>query len=283
MTRALNQVGIDGAANTATLLTGGAVTATNTLLQSITLASQANVFCPFVKRVSGTGTIEITIDNGTTWTDITSSINSTTFTQVQTTKTAANPVIGFRITTNGDSIAVDMAGMQSGTFRTSPIPNTNAVSVSRPIDLLTYPNASNINGNTGTAYAEATYYGQLIGSIIGDSAGLRILFPANSTLWQMLDGNGGTTDPFYTHTAIVAATPFKIATNWAVSTNIKSWKNDVEATYTTPGQFTPTFGANTLQIGAAGGGNSPSGDIRNIRIYSVALNATQVAAIPRPA
>lgn len=109
VTATKNQTGADGSANTASLL---AATATaGTVLQSTTSASANRVAIPFVKRVSGTGTIEFTFD-GTNFIDITSSINSSTYTKCLVSATAiTNPNFGFRIGTSGDSIAVDFCNV----------------------------------------------------------------------------------------------------------------------------------------------------------------------------
>jgi hypothetical protein len=109
VTATKNQVGADGTANAASLLAATASAAT--VLQSTTSASANRVAIPFVKRVSGTGTIEFTFD-GTTFIDITASINSSTYTKVLVSASAiTNPNFGFRIGTSGDSIAVDFCNI----------------------------------------------------------------------------------------------------------------------------------------------------------------------------
>lgn len=109
ITATKNQTGADGTANAASLLAATASSAT--VLQSTTSASANRVAIPFVKRVSGTGTIEFTFD-GTNYTDITSSINSSTYTKVLLSAASiTNPNFGFRIGTSGDSIAVDFCNI----------------------------------------------------------------------------------------------------------------------------------------------------------------------------
>ncbi len=66
MTAALDQVGADGGINAASSLLATAGNAT--ALQSITLASSARAQSAYIKRLVGTGTINMTMDNGTTWT-----------------------------------------------------------------------------------------------------------------------------------------------------------------------------------------------------------------------
>lgn len=104
ITAAKNQTGADGVANAASSIT--ATAANGTVTQSVTLASSSMVFSVDVKRLVGSGTLEMTVDGGTTWTvisGITSSYQQKFIFQAAVT----NPVFGFRIATNGDSFAVD--------------------------------------------------------------------------------------------------------------------------------------------------------------------------------
>jgi hypothetical protein len=109
VTATKNQTGADGTANAASLL---ATTANaGTVLQSTTSASANRVAIPFVKRVSGTGTVEFTFD-GTNFTNITSQINSSTYSKVLLSAASiTNPNFGFRLGTSGDSIAVDFCNV----------------------------------------------------------------------------------------------------------------------------------------------------------------------------
>lgn len=116
-TAAKDQTGADGTANGASKLTA---TADNgTALQAITLASSARFQTAYVKRITGTGTIQMTTDNGSTWTTITTTASWTR--QSIPTQTLANPTVGFKIATSGDAIAVDFVQNENGTFATSPI------------------------------------------------------------------------------------------------------------------------------------------------------------------
>lgn len=103
MTVAKNQTGADGAANAASSLT--AAGANSTLLQTITLASGQVVYSVDIKRLVGTGNIDLTVDGGTTWSTVT--ITGSYTQQFITQAAVTNPVIGIRIVTSGDAVAVD--------------------------------------------------------------------------------------------------------------------------------------------------------------------------------
>lgn len=127
-----DQTGIDGVASSASRITASA--GNGTCLQAITLASSARYQSAYVKRLVGTGTIEMTMDNGATWTAIVPTVAWTLVTIP--TQTLADPTVGFRIVTNTDSIAVDLVQNENGVFPSSPIATTT-VAVVRAADSLT--------------------------------------------------------------------------------------------------------------------------------------------------
>ena len=126
---ATDQVGIDGAANSASLITASSSNATVT--QTVVSASALRISSAFVKRLVGSGAVEMTQDGGGTWTPV---VVTAGWTRVQVpAATITNPTVGFRLATSGDSIAVDAVQLESGDFVTSPILTTTSA-VSRAID-----------------------------------------------------------------------------------------------------------------------------------------------------
>lgn len=151
MTTALTATGIDGQANAASVLTATAGNAT--CLQPRTLASAVRSFSAFVRRKTGTGTISITRDGGTTWTDITLLLNTDSYVRVSIeNSTVLNPSCGFRITTSADAIEVDYCQDEAGYVFSNPILTTTATAT-RNQDFLSYPVAGNVDGATGSASA----------------------------------------------------------------------------------------------------------------------------------
>ena len=136
ITGAKDAVGIDGQPNSASTLT--ATAGNGTAFQTVTIVSAAFNTSFWVRRKTGTGVISITDDNGGNYTAITSLINSSTYTLVEINRTQANPVFGFKITTDTDAIEVDFAGLVETGEATSPI-ETAATAVTRKTDnLLAY-------------------------------------------------------------------------------------------------------------------------------------------------
>ena len=122
MTAAKDQTGYDGSANGASSLLATAANAT--CLQAVTLGAADYVMSADIKRLVGTGTVEVTVDGGTTWVDITANLSTAGWYRAEATKNAANPSIGFRIVTDTDKIAVDFSGVEAGTVASSRIPTT---------------------------------------------------------------------------------------------------------------------------------------------------------------
>lgn len=124
ITATRNQTGANGVANSATLLS--ATAGNGTCTQGITRAAEDYVGSAIIRRVTGTGVIEMTIDNGTTWTDVTSQIGSSYAKVVVPFQNLANPTIGFRIATSGDEISVDLVQLENNRIATSPAATTTA-------------------------------------------------------------------------------------------------------------------------------------------------------------
>jgi hypothetical protein len=180
--------GLDGIANTATTLTAAATDAT--ILQAITLASAARCASAYVRRKTGTGTISFTQDGGSTWTDITSQLNTSTYTRVEITATLANPSVGFKISTSGDAIEVDGVMNEAGSVATSIILTTTAA-VTRNAESLTYQTASNIDTAVGTIYQEAQFTSASLtrrAVVIGSDGYSYINSGDVNTLWKVYDG-----------------------------------------------------------------------------------------------
>ena len=164
MTRARTSVGADGAANSATRLTGGAVAATNTCYTTIVAAASSRTYSALVKRVTGTGPVRI-VQTGTE-TDISSQLATTGYALVQLPASVLNVAVGFKIDTNGDAIDVDFNQFEDGAFASSRI----ASAMTRAADVLTYPSAGNISGTVGAAYCEIKT-GSICGRALSFNAG----------------------------------------------------------------------------------------------------------------
>jgi hypothetical protein len=139
--------GIDGVTNSASTLTANA--ANGTCLQTVTIASDEFTYSVYVKRKTGSGVVDMTDNNLTNVTDISGSINSSTWTRLDLTRTQSNPVIGFRLVTSGDEIEVDFNQLEAARAPTSPIATTTG-SVVRSQDVASMSDISWYDVNKGT-------------------------------------------------------------------------------------------------------------------------------------
>jgi len=213
VTASQNQTGIDGVSSSASLI--NATSANGTILQAITSTSAARATSAYVKRVTGSGVIEMTQNGGTTWTSITVTSDWTRVSLASATVT--NPSVGFRIVTSGDEIAVDGVQLENGSFVTSVIfTTTTALTRSADVCSITGSAFSNLwNASGGTFLFE----GFLIPStginlrMLSSGASRRWLYgnqPGVGTVAETLTLFDGTATPNY-FANVRIATKFKIA------------------------------------------------------------------------
>ncbi len=135
-TASLTATGVDGAANSASVLT--ATGAAATCNQTITSASATRNLAIYLRRNVGSGTVSIAVD-GTTYTDVTSQL-SASFVRVSINQAAVtNPVLSIKLATSGDAVDVDLVQCENLGFASSPIPTTT-IAVTRPADVVTVAN-----------------------------------------------------------------------------------------------------------------------------------------------
>lgn len=144
-----DQIGVDGIQNTSTRLLS--TDNNGTCTQSLTLASGTRTVSMFMKRITGTGQVQVTLD-GTTWSSV--ELSSTEWRRMVFTGTVTNPIIGIKIFNSGDSIAIDYVQLEDGSFATSPIFTTTSAST-RSADFASKPVTGDFyNFNECTIYTE---------------------------------------------------------------------------------------------------------------------------------
>lgn len=131
--------GIDGAANAGTLVT--ALMAGATVSQGILAAGTQRVASVYLRRESGSGLVEISADDGATWTDVSPQLATARddgggYTRVVTpAQSVTNPTVVLRLATPGDAVIVDGVQLEAGSYVTSVI-HTGAASVTRAAETL---------------------------------------------------------------------------------------------------------------------------------------------------
>lgn len=262
VTAALDATGIDGAANSASTLTSTDLL--STILQTVTSASANRTFSVAVRRKTGTGTVSITTDGGSTWTAINNDINAFSYTRVSVTGGAVtNPVFGFQFGLSGDEIEVDYSQLENADFPSTYI-KTEGTAVPRAGDVLTYPDAGNLNAVTGTAKASAWVEGLDGGNahvICRTSFDSRILKNRSDLLNSISSSVSSTANgPFGSPALNVAAVPIQC-----------SWGGNLTVEYNgiagTPTAYA-SMGSGPIGIGTrANGSEQWGGTVRFVEIY----------------
>ncbi|RJP18275.1 MAG: hypothetical protein C4529_13020 [Deltaproteobacteria bacterium] len=104
-----NVLGPNGKTGVAQTLTASA--ANGTCLQALIDISRARYGCLYLKRKTGTGNIQVTLDGGSTWTTV---AVTSEWTRLGAGQTLANPSFGVRIVTSGDAVYAWGAQLEDG-------------------------------------------------------------------------------------------------------------------------------------------------------------------------
>lgn len=153
--------------------------------------------------------------------------------------------------------------VENSTYCSSYIPTTT-VTVTRNVDLLTYPATANVNANAGAAYAEFRTYQVETGirGLISDTAAASVPLGVASAQLTSYDG---TTQ--ITKSTISANALTKAACWWSGSTQQITFGGAAP----TSGAFAGSMGFTTIAIGNWQGSFALDGTIRNVQIWAQPL------------
>jgi hypothetical protein len=291
VTASKNQTGIDGVANACSSLTS--TLANGTCVQSITLSSGSRTSSVYLKRITGTGNIQVSLD-GTTYSTV--DLSNGLWNRIVISATVLNPVVGIRIVTSGDAVAMDFGQVEDGAFATSPIMTTTAT-VTRSAD------AASMTGNNfdgwmsefGTITGNHLYFytgdaGETIANSLGAPCGLGTAVTTNQFNPIVLNNTGSVTRQAATYyrspTLAVGINSTvnnvyigNIFLSWAVriqnysyglSVNSSSELIDNQISGTIKSRF--VIGGNSFQTGF-------SGYIKYLRFFPVPKNGSSLQAL----
>lgn len=261
--------------------------ADRTIISSAAAGSSAQrVFSIFVKRVTGTGAIQYTLDNGTTWTTqaITASWVRYTFDA-----TTANQQVGIRIRTNGDAIQIWGAQLEAGACPSSYIPTTSA-SAQRQADVATVTTLSPwYNATEGTLYSEFVQPCPDAGNNRGLTAlddgtnnnriAMFVPFGATLVVAARVVAGGVAANPANSSTFSANAIT-RAAIAYGVGANQAALSVNGAAPLTASPISSPS-GVNVLRIGAIFGTNQIGGWVREIKYYSRRLKNSELTVVTR--
>lgn len=275
MTTSMTATGADGAANSATILTATAGNAI--ILQTLVRASAQRITSCWIKRRTGSGVINMTQDNGVTWTPVTVTAD---WTQVAiAAATAANPILGLQIVTNTDAVDVMWFLHEEAAFASAtPIPTTSG-SVTQNGDQLSYPSDGNFDETVGTAYAEIyplTVGTNITSTYLLTTTGAASGFPFYIGGTGVLQLGDGTNFPSSSG-VLQANTLYKTASSWG-GNGLNVCKNG--GTLGT-GSFDGALGTTitNLRVGWRGTTGQPDAGIQNVRIFNKQITNAQALAM----
>lgn len=266
ITVAADAVAAPDGTTTAETLTASA--GNGTVIQDLgVIASAVKTFSVWLKRKTGTGDIDLTLDGGATWT--TKTITSS-WARYSITQTLADPDCGIRIVTNADAVLIWGAQVEALAFATSYIATTSAT-VTRSADTLSYTLAGNIDNTVGTAYAEYEFlsWGALNAaySVIASNGGTNAVMGLQalaSSGFQNYDGTTSCNGPTGSPSGVVKAClrysaaggKQRVACNGVLGSEVA---------------FDGSFNlAISLTIGTDNGATTANAVLRNVRIWPFA-------------
>jgi len=264
--------------STADTLTASSSNGTALLASAVT----SRTFSVFLKRKTGTGTIQITANGGTTWTDVV--IYSDEWVRVQVTAASASQTSGIRIVTSGDEVYAWGAQAEALPFASTYIPTTSTA-LTRNAEKLTYPSASNRTAATESIFIKMV----LFGNLVDFTSSQRILDSNTKRRTVVLDGGNSQIDFFSnvsdTGTAVSStSTVFLKNKSLSLAFTCQSTGNPNQLAYnyglqegTNNTDFTSPAWGNTFYVfNSSLGGGEPSGIVEALAFYSDVKSSTDV-------
>lgn len=249
----------DGATTADTLT---ATAANGTVIQDLgVVASAKKTGSLWLKRKTGSGNIQLTMDGGTGWTTVAVGADWTRF---PITQTLADEDFGVRIVTSGDEVyawggQIEQAnGWSGGAWMTTYVPTTSAA-VQRKGDALTFPTTGNISLAAGTVAARLTLDGitRWNERVVGLGGGNWAPMAQNESV-SIYDGvNSDVTPP--------SNVDLHAATVWQTGGNKQAFANNLQST---ANAFNGTLIGTTIQVNGPGDDEAGSKPIRDLRIWN---------------
>ena len=279
ITAVRNATGADGTASGACTLTSTAADAT--IVQNLSHASQSRIFSASIRRVSGSGGIELTTNGGTNWTAVTI---TTAFTRVACdARTVASGQVGIRMKQSDEVIEVDFTQGEVGPVATSPIPTTTG-SASRNADQIT-ASGSVVSGLIGQT--EGTLYFEFQASPSGASSNWINISDGTENNWMFIGKDSDKCRAYIRANNVVIFTPQTfVLTNSAIKAALAYKSGDyalyINGTLNASGTTAFTFSAALTSIQSGFFTPQASNEIsryRAIALYTTRLSNDQLATL----
>jgi hypothetical protein len=284
-------VGHDGVSNSATVVTASAND--GTVCQGVTIATATSSASVDIKRVSGSGTVSISMDGGVTYAgDVSSQLSSSSwYRAVFENQKITNPSLCIKLGTNGDSVILDYAQIETGGVPSSPttgpfvssrIPTMSGAQT-RYLDRMSIPGAGNWTDTEGTFFAVADTWDTARGNkfiVDGYSGASRVPMHIRSGEGNGSNGTLGRTTIYdgtecsYSSVNVQPQTSTKMISRWSAISGTKG--TTASGAAPTNCAFTGSMNFQTSMVfGDAynqDGTRSTFGHIKNARFYNTAFS-----------
>ena len=270
----------DGTTNAASLT---ATAANGSLLLATSVTAQT--FSVWLKRKTGTGTVKITANGGTNWTEVTL---TTSWRRFQETRASASQKCGIQIVTDTDAVYVWGAQFEDWPHATSFVPTTS-VARTRPAETLKYV----ISGNR-TAAIETMIVKFASDSNFANDGKNRYLLATdtkNRLLYKVsnlttVKGMANSTDSSAAHvtstSSLLGNTSYIVAVvmyGETAATNMEIYFNGVSEA-TDADNYTANAWGTSFYVGdSVGGGDHLNGIVQSVVFYNRALSAPEVVLV----
>lgn len=268
VTAVMDQTGPDGVASSATKLTASA--GNGTVKQSITNVNTDFTWGVWIKRITGSGNIDLTLNNGSSWTTVTVTSSWTLVSMFAA--SGANPTFGLRIVTSGDAVAVWCGQLEFAAAISSPIPTTT-VSVTRNTDvpLISSPGINYPLSIWAEFEAPGSTGSRTIIQLDDGTAANRVVLSVNaSNLFSTVETTASATQASINIAgALTAGTTYKIAARFNTN-SVQSCRGGTLGTEDTAGTLpaTPT----TIHFGMQTGATSKLASyLKRVALFNSAL------------
>jgi hypothetical protein len=213
-------------------------------------------------------------------------LSSTEWRRIVLSGTVTNPVVGIRLATNGDAVAMDYAQVEDGAFATTPILTTTASATraidNRSIDGVVYNNAFSSNSlfsilysgdsNGVAANTNSTYFYAIVNSAKNTEY---IISQVSGTTLRIngLALNAALPQQNVPWTSIISVSPSKLHKG---EINYGSTTSSPAATYTS----IPYPLAAAFQFGGSNG-NACNGRVKRVIVFQSDLTQDQMKALAK--
>jgi hypothetical protein len=173
-----------------------------------------------------------------------------------------DPVVGFRIVTSGDAIAVDYAQLENGAFSTSAIETTTAA-VTRSADVCSITGSafsSWYSQSEGTMFAEGA-----TPAFVGTTGFVAINAVSNNNRFEIRQNRnnpnitGASVDVVWTNVSVTPALVANVSYKQATAVSNASHGNSIAGSLDTSSTVIGTIAATQLAFGVRGIQTAPSG------------------------